>query len=89
MDGRSPAYAIGSAIVVDVLPVQSERVLVAELAHEMHHIGLNSVLAESGGDDPAEAQAWSLLRSIVLEGSAVTLVGGRRCTVLAAISSLC
>jgi hypothetical protein len=93
MGGRAGAAALaGDRIYVDILmlshldamgrrPYDADKDLVDFFAHEMHHVGYRQILdahRESLGLDPAGSLSYSLLSSVVSEGSATYLVSGHR-----------
>ena len=93
MGGRAGAAALaGDKVYVDILmlshldamgrrPYDAEKDLVDFFAHEMHHVGYREILEshrESLDLDAGEDLTYSLLSSVVSEGSATYLVSGHR-----------
>lgn len=79
LDGRSPAYTVDSAVVLDILSIPTGVWALGALAHEFHHLGVQSLLPHPSCDDPALDQALGLLVELVQEGSAQVLVDRRPC----------
>jgi hypothetical protein len=93
MGGRAGAAALaGDKIYVDILmlshldslgrrPYDAEKDLVDFFAHEMHHVGYHQILEAHRNSldlDTGGALTYSLLSSVVSEGSATYLVSGHR-----------
>jgi len=93
MGGRAGAAALaGGKIYVDILmlsylddlgrrPYDAETDLIDFFSHEMHHIGYSEIEAERLASldlDTGQRLAFSLLSSVVSEGSATYLVSGHR-----------
>jgi hypothetical protein len=93
MGGRAGAAALaGGKIYVDILmlsylddlgrrPYAAETDLIDFFSHEMHHIGYSELEAERLASldlDTGQRLAFSLLSSVVSEGSATYLVSGHR-----------
>ncbi|MCR4392601.1 MAG: hypothetical protein NUV94_07600 [Candidatus Acetothermia bacterium] len=47
LDGRSPAYTVDSAVVLDILCIPTGVWALGTLAHEFHHLGVQSLLPHS------------------------------------------
>ncbi len=74
LDGRSPAYMVGSQVVIDLLQISGWDAAVAALGHELHHVGFYACMVAPPPGGEGVAQAWDLLASLIAEGSAQVLV---------------
>lgn len=82
-DGYSPAYLVGHAIVLDVLEIASSSGVDKPLAHELHHIGANSLLP-APCEDSALARTLVVVAGLAQEGAATYWIDGLRTTPKAA-----
>lgn len=68
-DGRSSGYVVGNYIVLDLLQVSTLTEVEATLAHELHHLGVSSLLPTSCSY-PYLREALGTLIDLVQEGAA-------------------
>jgi|GEM_PF-3214631 len=81
LDGRSPGYAEGRTVVLDVLQIPNAAWAIKVLAHEFHHLGAASLLPDVPCSHPALAQALGFLIDMIHEGSALYFVDHLPCAV--------
>lgn len=77
--GHSPHFP---HVVVGLLQISEWNAAVAALAHELHHAGFYTCIADPPPGREAVTQAWNLLASLIAEGSAQVLVDRRPCFAL-------
>jgi hypothetical protein len=76
-DGYSAAYPEGNTVVLDLLQMRRPEQLEAWLAHELHHIGANSLLPPACAD-PELGLALDTLAGLMQEGAATSWIDGWR-----------
>jgi hypothetical protein len=74
-DGRSPGYAMGNVVVLDLLQISDAREVEATLAHELHHVGTSSLLPEPCSEPGLEMTLETLV-DMAQEGAATYWVDG-------------